>query len=88
METCKEEAAEAFAKAANYYRLAADYQSSCNCYVRCASILPAFDAARYYQDAANVIKSISTYQAIEYFTKAAEILAGLARMSGAAKLRK
>ena len=83
-----EEASELLSTAANYFRLGKDFQASAACYVRCAEISEATEAAKHYESAGNAIKQISTTDAINYFNKAAEILAGSGRISTAAKTRK
>jgi hypothetical protein len=56
--------------------------------VKCAEICDHTEAAKNFENAGNVIRKISSTEAIQYYNRAVEILASSSRISNAAKLRK
>ncbi|OMJ95734.1 hypothetical protein SteCoe_804 [Stentor coeruleus] len=82
-----DEASELFKQAANFYRLAKDFQNSSAAFVKCAECKPE-EAANYFSEAGNVLRKVNTAEAITYYNRAVEIMVSGGRISMAARLRK
>lgn len=85
-----EEAGELYQQAANQFKLSKEWPEAANCFVQCATCARqsgnASDEANFLMEAGNVLKRISTQQAVEQYEKAIIIFGNGGRYSQAGKL--
>jgi alpha-soluble NSF attachment protein len=85
-----DEAAELYQQAANQYKLAKEWQEASQCLIQCAfcaqSAGSTSDQATYLMEAGNVLKKISTAQAVEQLEKAVAIYSAGGRFQQSGKL--
>lgn len=85
-----DEAAELYQQAANQYKLAREWQEAANCFVQCAFCArnsgSSTDEANFLTEAGNVLKKISSQQAVEQFEKAVAIYSAAGRFQQSGKL--
>lgn len=85
-----DEAMDLYQQAANQYKLAKDWQEAGNCFIQCAYCAKksgsSTDEATQLMEAGNVLKKISTNDAVEQYEKAIAIYNAAGRFSQSAKL--
>jgi len=85
-----DEAQDLYKQAANQHKLAKEWQEAANCFSQCAFCAKeagcSTDEANYYNEAGNVLKKISTTQAVEQYEKAVAIYSAGGRFQQAGKL--
>merc|ERR1711920_157486 len=85
-----DEAAELYQQAANQFKLQKDWQGATNCFAQCAHCAhesgSASDEANYLKEAGNMMKKVSTSQAVEYYEKAIGIYSAAGRFQESGKL--
>lgn len=85
-----DEAMDLYQQAANQYKLAKDWQEAGNCFIQCAYCAKksgsTTDEATQLMEAGNVLKKVSTTDAVEQYEKAIAIYNAAGRFSQSAKL--
>lgn len=85
-----DEAADLYQQAANQFKLSKDWQEAANCLIQCAhcarSSGSTTDEANYQMEAGNVLKRISTSQAVEQYEKAIAVYNASGRFPNSGKL--
>lgn len=85
-----DEAAELYQQAANQFKLQKEWQEAANCFSQCAHCAhesgSSSDEANYLKEAGNVMKKVSTAQAVEYIEKAIAIYSAAGRFQESGKL--
>lgn len=84
------EAQDLYQQAANQFKLAKEWQEAANCFAQCAFCASSqgsqTDEANFLMEAGNVLKKISTNQAVEQYEKAIAIYSASGRFQQAGKL--
>jgi len=85
-----DEASELYQQAANQFKLQKAWQEAANCFAQCAHCAhesgSSSDEANHLKEAGNVMKKVSTAQAVEYFEKAIGIYSAGGRFQESGKL--
>jgi len=85
-----DEASDLYVQAANQFKLAKDWQEAAKCFVQCAYCARqsgnATDEANHLMEAGNVLKRVSSSQAVEQFEKAIAIFNASGRFQQSGKL--
>lgn len=85
-----DEAGELYLAAANQFKLSKEWPEAANCFIQCAYCANGAgsmsDEANYLTEAGNVLKRISTAQAVEQYEKAIVIYSNVGRYQQAGKL--
>mmetsp|Transcript_36751 Transcript_36751/g.85360 ORF Transcript_36751/g.85360 Transcript_36751/m.85360 type:complete len:294 (-) Transcript_36751:79-960(-) len=84
------DAQDLYQQAANQFKIAKDWNEAANCFGQCAFCAQKQgsqnDEANFYNDAANVLKKVSTVQAVEQWEKAVGIFSAAGNFQKAGKL--
>lgn len=85
-----DEAVDLYQQAANQYKLSREWQEAANCFIQCAYCAhesgSTTDEANFLMEAGNVLKKISTTQAVEQYEKAIGIYNASGRFQASGKL--
>lgn len=85
-----DEASDLYQQAANQYKLAKEWNEAANCFVQCANCAHSSgsqtDEANFLTEAGNILKRISSSQAVEQYEKAVSIYDASGRFQNSGKL--
>merc|ERR1719499_1641067 len=85
-----DEATELYQQAANQFKISKEWQEAANCFTQCAYCAHesgnATDEANHLMEAGNVLKRVSTAQAVEQYEKAIAIFNANGRFQQSGKL--
>jgi len=85
-----DEATDLYQQAANQFKLSKEWQEAANCFIQCAHCAKSSgsttDEANFLMEAGNVLKRISSVQAVEQYEKAVAIYNAAGRFQNSGKL--